>query len=72
MDTLTRIEHITDQWLRCTEKRETLDAQIIAYKYQDRATPRKMEAQLEILDRQALALAERLYELACKQLAEGA
>ena len=74
-DTLTRIERVTDQWVRVTDRREALYSQVAAYQIASHTlgihfVPRRLTEQLEALDDQALALVESLCKLADQQLTE--
>jgi hypothetical protein len=74
MDTLARIEAVTDQWVRNTDKREAVYSQVAAYQYASHKlgvyfVPRRLTEELDALDDQALALAESLCDLADEQIA---
>ena len=70
MDTLTRIRCVTDLYVRCTDKREIMYGRITGHLYTDNVVPRSLEAQLNMLDKQALAIATQLCELHDRALTE--
>jgi hypothetical protein len=70
MDTLTRIEHVTDKWLQAQEQRETLYTQMLEYRYAGWRIQPAMELRMTTLDAFCLRCANTLYELSCQQVRE--